>query len=83
VQHRVDPSGDVDELGDVLVEEMEVGAPGEVLDVAQVARDQVVHAHHFPAFAEEAVAQVTAEEPGATGDHDALFLVAHAWSQRL
>jgi hypothetical protein len=45
-----------------------------VLDVLQVARDQVVHADHVVAFLQEAVAQVRTQEAGGTGDEDASFL---------
>ena len=68
VQDGVQAPGHVDELGHVLVDEVELRLGGQVLDVAQRAGDQVVHADHLVAFGQEAIGEVAAEETGAAGD---------------
>ena len=71
----------VDEPGlrQVLVDEDEVGAVLDVLDVLERARVEVVHAHHAVALLEQVVAEVRAEKTGAAGDnrstHPTLMLV--------
>ena len=61
-------SVDVDVLGDVDVAELEP-VVAEVLDVLERARVEVVEADDPVALAQQVLAQVRAEEPGAAG-HD-------------
>ena len=63
----------MDVVGYVLVVEDEVPAPHQVLDVGQVAGDEVVHADDLVAFGQESLAQVRADEAGATGDQHTSF----------
>jgi hypothetical protein len=69
----------VDELADVVVVELKPVEACQVLDVAQVARDEVVHADDMMAFGDEPVAEVGAEESGGAGDQDAFH---QAWVPR-
>ncbi len=63
---------DVDELADVVVVKLEPIQARQVLDVAQVAGDEVVHADDMVSFRDEAVTQMRSKEPRCTGDEDAL-----------
>jgi hypothetical protein len=47
----------VDELGDVVVVELEVITLEEMLDVLQAAGDQVVHGDHVVPLLQEAIAE--------------------------
>ena len=71
VQHCVERPTDPDVLGDIVVVKVKVLAAHQVFDVAQVTRQQVVHANHFVAFGQEAFAKMAAEKSGATGDQHA------------
>jgi len=73
VHDHVETAVHVDELGDVLVVEVEVRPREQVLDVAQVPGNQVVHADHLESLLEEAIAEVTTEESGSAGDQGAGF----------
>ena len=68
MEHVVDAAGEVDVLGDVVVDEREVRVAGEVGDVVGVARDQVVDGDDAMAFGQQAVAKMRAEKAGAAGD---------------
>jgi len=64
----VDAAGEVDEVGDVVVDEFEVFVAGEMGDVVGIARDEVVDGDDVVALGEEAVDEMGAEEAGAAGD---------------
>ena len=66
----------VDVRADVVVHKGEFRQALEVLQVAQIASNQIVHSHHFVAFRDEAVAQVGTQESGGAGDEDAGHAVA-------
>ena len=68
VVDEVDVLGNVDLLDDVDVAEVE-GVVADVLDVLQRPRLQVVDADHPMALAKQVLAQMGAEEPGASGDY--------------
>ena len=61
-------AGPVDVGGDVVVDEFEVGAGAEVLDVGEVAGEEVVHRHDAVSGGKEFFAEVGAEEAGSAGD---------------
>ena len=61
-----------DEFGDVLVDEAEIRKRQQVVDVAHVPRDEVVHGDDLKPFLHEAVAQVRAQKSSGTGDQHAL-----------
>src|SRR5262249_21750411 len=64
VEDEVDGLGELDVLGDVVVQELEV-AP-EVLDVHERARDEVVDADHAMPALDKVLAEVRAEEARAS-----------------
>jgi hypothetical protein len=72
VQHEVDLAGDVHVVGDVGLHHPERADADQVRDVAGVAGDEVVQAEHVPAVLQQPLAQVRAEEPGATRHHRSL-----------
>ena len=76
MQHHVDPAGDVQEVGHVAVHCPEAGRADEMGEISWQTREEVVHADHLGALAEQLLAQVGAEEPGAAGDHRPLYLAA-------
>ena len=59
-------------LDDVVAEELEVRLREEVGDVRLLAREEVVDADHVVTCIDEPLAQMAAEEAGATGDEDPL-----------
>jgi hypothetical protein len=67
MQDRVDRPVHEDVLTDVVADEAEAAFGFEVRDVARVARQQVVHRDHIVPFAEQAIAEVAAEEACAAG----------------
>ena len=70
VQHEVDRAVDVDVVGDVVLDELEV-AVAQVRDVGEVAGQQVVDADDRVAAVEQRFRQVRADEAGGAGDDDA------------
>ena len=60
----------MDELADIVVVELESVEAHQVLDVAEVPCDEVVHADHKTAFCHEPVAEVGAEEPCGSCNQD-------------
>src|SRR5207247_5229295 len=68
MEDEVDGLLDEERLGQILVDEDEVGAVLDVLDVLQRARVEVVDADHAMALGQEVVAKVRPEEAGAAGD---------------
>ena len=68
MQDGVDAPVDVDEVGDVVLDEPEALVARQVRDVVGVAGDEVVHADDRVALREEAVAKMRAEEPRPAGD---------------
>ena len=68
VQHVVDRLGEEERLADVVLDEGEVLATAQMLDVAQAAGDQVVDADDAAALLEQAFTQMRAEKAGAARD---------------
>jgi hypothetical protein len=58
--------------GDVMPHQFEVGIAQQVGDVLLAAGIEVVNAQHVVAVAQQALAQVRAEEAGTAGDQDLL-----------
>ena len=69
VQHVVHRPVDVDVVGDVVLDELEV-AIGEVRDVGDIAGQQVVDADDGVAAIEQRFGEMRADEAGGTGDDD-------------
>ena len=65
---EVDVFGDLDELGDVVLDELEIPIP-KMLDVLQGAGVEVVDADHPLAGREQPLAEVGAEKACPTGYH--------------
>ena len=59
-------------LDDVVAEELEVGLREEMGDVGLLAREEVVDADHVVALGDQPLAEVAAEEAGASSDEDPL-----------
>ncbi len=71
MEDRVHGPVEEDVLRDVVVDEAELPVPGEVGDVADVARHEVVEADDLVTLGEKAVREVAAEEAGGPRDDDA------------
>jgi hypothetical protein len=56
------------ELGDVVLDELEVGISGMVGDVVEGAGDEIVHRHDPVPFGEKPVTEVGTEETGPSRD---------------
>jgi hypothetical protein len=56
----------VDKIGDIVPNEMEIIPPGEVGDVLDAARHQIVDHHDLVSFSDESVAQMGPNEASAT-----------------
>jgi hypothetical protein len=63
-----------DRLRDVVPHEFEGGAVEEMGDVPLSAREEIVEADYLVTVADEPVAQVGTDKPGASGDENALRL---------
>ena len=59
--------------------ELEVLAAEQVLDVGQVARDEVVHGNDMVTFRQKPVAEVGAQKAGAAGNEYAFFIRHFIW----
>src|SRR5439155_13089249 len=70
VEHRVDRPGDMDVVGDVVVDEREPGSAHEVLDVVEVAGDEVVDRDDLVATIEQRTGEMGPEEAGTTCHDD-------------
>ena len=73
MQDVVHGSVDVDVVGDIVLDELEVGIPRQVRDVGDVAREQVVDADDRVAALQQRLGQVGTDEAGCAGDDDSLF----------
>ena len=85
MQNVVERATDVDVLGHILVDKREVGQGQQVLDVAHVPSDEVVHGNDLEPVPHEAVTQVRPEKPGCTRDEHALggcvwSVLCHGWA---
>ena len=78
--HEVDI--DLRRLGHINVEECEPCVIQEVLDVRERAGHEVIDADDLMAIADEAPAEMTADEPGAAGDEDVHWSVARRRGSR-
>ena len=74
MQHGVDRTGHVHEVGHVAAEEAEPVGSLQVADVGGAPGEQVVEADDLDALGDQPRAQVRSEEPGAAGHHDAAHL---------
>jgi hypothetical protein len=70
VQDGVDRAGHVQVVGHVPAEQSEPRIVEQVGDVGRRAGEEVVNAQHLTAVLEHPLAQVRAEEAGATGHYD-------------
>jgi hypothetical protein len=70
VEYQVDGTRDMQELGQVAAKASEGRIAHQVGDVRRFTREEVVEAHHLIALGKEPFAQVTAQEPRATGYDD-------------
>ena len=72
VQDVVKRTTDVDVFGDILMHEGEIGQGKQVLDVAHVSRDEVVHGNDLEPVFHKTVAEVRAQKACGTCDEYAL-----------
>src|SRR5262249_25497355 len=68
VQNVVYRSVDQERIGDVVVEQAEARIAAQVIDVRESPGDQVIDADDFMALGQEAIAEMGAEEAGASGN---------------
>src|SRR5437773_10749173 len=62
MEHAVERSLDLDEVGDVVQHELKIALVPQVSDVGRGAGDEVVHPHDAMTLPEQPVAQVRAEK---------------------
>jgi hypothetical protein len=67
VQHVIDRAVDVDVVGDVVADELEI-AIAQVRDVGEIARQQVVDADDGVAAIEQRFRQMRSDETGGAGN---------------
>ncbi len=77
VQHKIQPARNVDEVGHIMLDKDEPIAAEKMLDILEVAGDEVVHADHIEPLFEESFAQMRAEESRASG-HQRPLSIRHA-----
>ena len=68
VEDDVHLAGDVEVLGDVLLDEAVVRITLQVVEVGRVAGDEVVHADDAESFRQKTVGEMAAQESGSAGD---------------
>lgn len=68
VQHEIQRFIDGDVLGDIVLDEAEIGVTLQVGDVLRAAGDEVIHPDDAHALGEQGVAEVRAEEAGSASD---------------
>ena len=68
VENVVDCAVDGDRLGDIVLDELEAGIRGEVVDVLERAGQEVIHANDFVPFGQEPFAKVGTHKAGSAGD---------------
>ena len=56
------------EIGNIVLEELEIGIAGEMADVRSVAGDQIVDRNDVMAFGQQTVDQVRSQKARATSD---------------
>src|SRR5512136_1924889 len=71
MKDNIDLARDEDEVRHVVLDEGEVGAPGEMRNVVQAAGHQVVDHDDLVTLLEESVTHVGANEAGSAGHKDA------------
>jgi hypothetical protein len=72
VQHDVHRAVDVDVVGDVVLDELEIQA-SQVSDVGNVSGQQVVDPDNAVALLEQGLGQVRSDESGGAGNDNAWF----------
>ena len=70
VENPVHRALDVDEAGDVVLDELEGRVADQVGDVVRRPGDEVVHPDHLVPLGDEPVAEMGAQEAGGAGDED-------------
>ena len=70
VEHAVQWPLQLDEVGDVVEDELEVAVTFQVGEIGRRARDEIVHADHPVTLREQPVAQVRPEESRGPGYED-------------
>src|SRR5258707_15334846 len=61
--------GQKNEIGNVVLDEMEILVAGEMADVGRVAGDEIVDRNDAMTFRQQAIRQVRSQETRATGDN--------------
>ena len=64
----IEGPGEIDVGGDVVVDELEVGAGAQMGDVVEVAGEEIIHGNDAVSFGQETIAEVRSKETGAAGD---------------
>ena len=72
MQHDVHGAVDVDVIGDVVLDEHEVAA-GEMRDVRESTRQQIVDADHSAVAVQKLFGEMRSDETGRAGDDDSSF----------
>lgn len=70
MQHRVDPAGNVQILGDIAAEEVETPVVEQMRDIGRRPREVVVDAENVRAVGEQPLTDVAAEKARPTRDDD-------------
>jgi len=73
MEDRIEVPGDENIIGHVMFHEGKFLVPGEVGDIFDASRDQVIETDHFMALGQKAVAEMTPDEAGPSSDQDSQF----------
>lgn len=73
MQDIVQFTRNVDELGDIMMIELELFQFEQVFDIAEVTGDEIVHPDHMKTFFDKTVAEMGTQESCCTGNEYSLF----------
>lgn len=68
MKNVIELAGDVNEFCNIMVIKLELFQLEQMLDVAEIAGDQVVHRDHMKTFLDEPITQMRTEKSGAARD---------------
>lgn len=78
MEYCINFPGDVNVIGDIVTDEIEIRIADEMCNVTGVSGNEIVHANNGMTFSKKAVTEMRADESGSAGDK-----YAHDHSERV
>src|ERR1044072_1454427 len=73
MQNIIELSGDKNKFGNIVVKKFKIFEMKKMLDIFQIAGDEIIHSNNGKSFFDKPVAKVRSEKSGGTGDEYAFF----------